>query len=214
MTSEQLIYEGRILERPCTFLRPQVNGPVAAIWHDPDEEEVETTGYHCLLTINAEYIPSLSPSITGYISVFVNEEECQGGRIEVTPYWPKRSGTELYAHTASVLPPIDAVLAKGSEAVGKWLHSHDWQRTERYNDNFKDAPIVAQYERLWMREFPIYFESDIYAMLGGWHWPCADDDWHDLIEEQLLLMTLHDSEPWVEAWHTRDDQFKVIQRRT
>src|SRR5258708_31227352 len=41
------------------------------------------------------------------------------------------------------------------------------------------------------REFPIFHhESDIYAVLGGWHFPCADDDWHDLIDEQLMVFTI------------------------
>jgi hypothetical protein len=113
-----------------------------------------------------------------------------------------------------VLPPIDAVFARGSEAVGEWIRSHGWERTDRYNDNFKDAAIVLEYQRLWQREFPIYFESDIHAVLGGWHLPMPDDDWHDLLDEQLMVFTIRDSEPWVEAWRTRTGQFGVIQRIT
>jgi hypothetical protein len=113
-----------------------------------------------------------------------------------------------------VLPPIDAVFARGSEAVGEWIRSHGWERTDRYNDNFKDAAIVREYEHIWTREFPLYSESDVYAVLGGWHWPCADDDWHALIDEQLMVLTVRDSEPWVEAWRTRTGQFRVIQRIT
>jgi hypothetical protein len=214
MTSEQLIEEGRKLQRPCVFLRPQGSGPVAAIWHERDDDEIESTGHHCWLTVDARHVPGLPPSVTGYISVFTDEEKCQGGRVEVTPSWPKRAGTDLYAHTASVLPPIDAVFARGSEAVGEWIRSHGWERTDRYNDNFKDAAIAREYERVWMREFPLYSESDVHAVLGGWHWPCADDDWHDLIDEQLMVLTVRDSEPWVEAWRTPTGQFRVIQRIT
>lgn len=214
MTPEQLIAEGRKLQRPCIFLRPQGTGPVAAVWHERDDDEIESTGHHCWLTVDALHIPGLPSSLSGYISVFTDEEECQGGRVEVSPSWLKRAGTELYAHAASVLPPIDAVFARGSEAVGEWIRSHGWQREWRYNDNFKDAAIVREYERAWQREFPIYFESDIYAVLGGWHFPMADDDWHDLLDEQLMVFTIRDSEPWVEAWRTRTGQLKVIQRAT
>jgi hypothetical protein len=214
MTSEQLIQEGRKLQRTCVFLRPQAIGPVAAIWHERDDDEFESTGHHCWLTVDARHVPGLSQSVAGYISVFTNDEKCVGGRVEVAPSWPKRAGTELYAHPASVLPPIDAVFAGGSEAVGQWIRSHGWNRTDRYNDNFKDAATVRAYEQVWMREFPLYSESDVYAVLGGWHWPCADDDWHDLIDEQLMVLTVRDSEPWVEAWRTRTGQFRVIQRIT
>jgi hypothetical protein len=89
-----------------------------------------------------------------------------------------------------------------------------WERGERYNDSFKDRALVEQYEDIWTREFPIYFNSDIYAVLGGWHFPCADDDWHDLLDDQLMVFTIRDSEPWVEAWRTKTGQFKVIQRIT
>ncbi len=40
------------------------------------------------------------------------------------------------------------------------------------------------------------------------------DDWHDLLDEKLILLTVRDSEPWVEAWLTGTGQFKVIQRIT
>ena len=214
MTYEQLISEGRKLERPCVFLRPTGTGPVAAVWYERDEGEIESSGYRCWLTVDARHIPGIPPSVAGFINVFTDEATCNGGRVEVISSWPSRAGTRLYAHPASVLPPIDAVFARGSEAVGAWIASHGWNRSERYNDNFKDSAIVERYERIWTREFPIYFESDIYAVLGGWHFPCADDDWNGLIDEQLMVFTIRDSEPWVEAWRTKTGQFKIIQRIT
>ena len=214
MTAQQLIEEGRKLERPCVFLRPQGSGPVAAIWHEWDDDEIEATGLRCWLTVDARLVPGLPASVTGFLTIFTDDRKCQGGRVEINQSWPKRPGTKLYAHSASVLPPVDAVFARGSETVGEWIRSHGWDRTERYNDNFKDSAVVREYERVWMREFPLYFDSDIYAVLGGWHWPGADDDWHDLIDEQLIALTIRDSEPWVEAWRARTGQFNVIQRIT
>lgn len=214
MTSEQLIEEGRRLQRPCVFLRPQGNGPVAAVWYEIDDDEIESTGHRCWLTVDARHIPGLPPSVTGYISVFTDDEECEGGRVEISPSWPARAGTKLYAHPASVLPPADAVFARGSEAVDEWILSQGWERSDRDLYRFKDAAIVREYERVWEREFPIYFESDIYAVLGGWHCPMPDDDWHDLLDEQLMVFTIRDSEPWVEAWRTRTGEYRVIQRIT
>ncbi|REK21201.1 MAG: hypothetical protein DWQ45_22630 [Planctomycetota bacterium] len=214
MTSEQLIAEGRELQRPSMFLRPQGRGPVAAVWHERDEGQIERTGHHCWITVDSRHVCGLSTSVSGYLRIFTDEEKCEGGRVEVVPSWPDCAGTKLYAHPASVLPPIDAVFARGSDAVGDWIRSHGWERTERYNDNFNDADIVREYERVWLDEFPLYNESDVYAVLGGWHWPCADDDWHHLIDETLMVLTVRDSEPWVEAWRTRAGRFKVIQRIT
>jgi hypothetical protein len=214
MTSEQLIEEGRKLQRPCMFLRPQGAGPVAAVWYERDQDEIQSTGHHCWLTVDTRQIPGLPEPLTGYISVLSNEEYCEGGRVVITPSWPKRAGTKLYAHPASVLPPIDAVFARGSDLVEAWIRSHGWERSDRYNNNFKDKAIVDAYDDIHRQEYPLYFDSDIYAMLGGWHWPGQDDDWHDLIDEHLMVLTFRDSEPWVEAWRTRAGEFEVIQRIT
>ena len=72
MTSDQLIAEGRKLQRPCVFLRPEGAGPVAAIWHEPDDEEIDATDHRCWITVDARQIPDLPPSVTGYVSLFTN----------------------------------------------------------------------------------------------------------------------------------------------
>ncbi|MBI3844712.1 MAG: hypothetical protein HY292_08755 [Planctomycetes bacterium] len=214
MTPEMLIVEGRRLVRPCVFLRPTGPGPVAAVWHDRDAAEIADTGHRCWITVDARFVPRLSNDITGYLSIFTDEKKCEGGRIEVHAVRPNRPGIELHASEESVLPPIDAIFARGSDAVGDWLADNDWSRDERYNDNFRDRAIVNVYEREWFNEYPPYRQDDTYAVLGGWHWPGADDDWHRMIDEQLLVFTVHDSEPWVEGWRMQTSEFRVIQRIT
>jgi hypothetical protein len=211
MTPEMLISEGQRLVRPCVLLRPSGDGPVAAIWHERDNAEIANTGCHCWITLDARFVPDLS-AVDGFLSVFTDEKKCQGGRVEFYPAAPNRPGTALYASEELVLPPIDAVFARGSDAVGAWLAANDWPRNERYNSNFPDSRIVKEYEREWFKAYPIYRRDDTYAVLGGWHFPCADDDWYELIDEQLMVLPVRDSEPWVEAWRLRNEQFKVIQR--
>lgn len=213
ITLDQLIEEGRQLQRPTVFLRPQGTGAPAARWYETDKDEIESTGFRCWLTVDCRHVPQLPETIRGYITLFTDEERCKGGRVELSASWPDRPGMTLYAHAASVLPPIDAVFARGSKAVSDWIHSHGWTGNMRYNDNFGDAAIVDKYERLYQSESPFYSSSDVYAILGGWHLPNADDDWHHLLDEQLMIFTLHDSEPWVEAWRTGSG-FQVIQRTT
>jgi hypothetical protein len=215
MTFEQLLSEGRKLERPCTFLRPTRSGPVAAVWYERDYREIDSTGHRCWLTVDAHHIPGLPPSVAGYMSVFTNEEKFLDGRVEVSSSWPKRVGTPLYAHVASVLPPIEAIFLRGSGAVGKWLVENDWGRDEPYNSYyFRDRATVESYEKIWQKEFPIYLESDVYAALGGWHFPWPDGDWYDLIDEQLMVFTVRNSEPWVDAWCAENGEYRVRQRIT
>jgi hypothetical protein len=214
MTSEQLIAEGRRLQRPCLFLRPEAYGALAATWHDWNLQKKRMNPNRPLVTIDARRIPGNPLQDFGYLTVFIDEANCKAGKVEVASSWPTFPGTKLYAYPAEVLPPIEAVFARGSEEIGAWLTENSWSRDERYNDNFADREIVAPYMELWQKEFPLYFDSDIYAMLGGWHWPGADSDWYDLIDDQLMVLTFREAEPWVEAWRTRGGAFKIIQRIT
>src|ERR1700733_12310494 len=115
MTLEELIAEGRKLERPCLFLRPQGEGPVVAVWHERDRDEIARTGHRALLTVDTRHVPGLSAPTAGYLTIFTDHKRCEGGRIEQSASWPKRKGTPLYAHAASVLPPSDALFARGSQ---------------------------------------------------------------------------------------------------
>jgi hypothetical protein len=214
MTPEILIAEGRRIARPCVFLRPEGSGPVAAIWHGRDAEEIDETRYRCWITIDTRFVPAVPDEVWGFLSVFTDVETCEGGRIEIHESRPDRFGIELHATAESVLPPIEAVFVHGSSAIGEWLAANDWPRDERFNDNFPDRAVVEAYDRQWMKEYPLYRQDEPYAVLGGWHFPCADDDWYQLMDEQLLVLTVHDSEPWVEAWRLRSGQFKVVQRIT
>jgi hypothetical protein len=199
MTLEELIAEGRKLEKPCLFLRPHGEGPVVAVWHERDRDEIASTGHRAWLTVDARHVPGLSAPTAGYLTIFTDQKRCEGGRIEQSACWPKRAGIPLYAHAASVLPPSDALFARGSQAVATW---------------HPDAAVVQKYEDAWMREFPLYSSEEIYAVLGGWHMAWPEDDWHDLIDDQLMVFTLRDSEPWVETWRMRSSEFRVIQRIT
>lgn len=220
MTPDALIAEGRRLARPCVFLRRRgsflwrgESGP-AAVWHDRDAAEIDETGFRCWITVDTRFVLGLVKHVSGFLSVHTDEQECEGGRIEVHATWPEKPGTQLYATEEPVLPPIEVIFVRGSAAVGQWLAANDWPRDERYNDNFRDRAIVKAYERRWAEEYPLYRQDGTYAVLGGWHWPCTDDDWHQLMNEQLMVLTVKDSEPWVEAWRLRSGLFKVIQRIT
>ena len=213
MTGEELIAEGRQLQRPSWFLRPEPLGEVAAIWHDCNEDEIESTGHHCWITIDARFVPGLPSSTIKFLRVLTNEDDCEGGKIEVSAENNRREGIKLYAHPANVIPPLDAVMLKGSDAVGQWLAAHKWQRDWGYNGNFQDEAAKA-YNRVWFAEHPMYRESDIFAILGGWHFQFPDSDWMNQLEDQHVILTLRDSEPWVEGWLTRNRDFKVFQRIT
>lgn len=214
MTGDELISEGRRLQRPCAFLRSQANGLVAPVWyHEKKYQKPLSSDYRPWLTVDSRCIPGLPSSVSGYLTIYTDEVHCEGGRVEVTASWPQWDGTPLYAHAASVLPPVEVVFRRGGEAIGNWLKSVGWERDWRLNGNFRDKAIPPYWDVL-TKEFPYFFESDIYAMLGGWHFPGQDDDWEQLMDEHLMVLTFRHSEPWVEAWRMRSGEFKVFQRIT
>ena len=216
MTLVELIGEGRKLQKPCSFLRPTGTGPIAALWYERDPQEIAATGYRHWLTVDSRFIPQRPPELSGYLSVFSEERRHTGGRVVITPSWPERIGISLYAQPASVLPPIDIVFEQGSAAITEWLAKSNWKREFGPHSNFKDVKLVQRYEEVWSQEHPLFFDpdgSEIYALLGGWQWPDPGAK-ENPIEEQLLITTLRDAEPWVEAWYGDTNGFDVLQRIT
>ena len=53
---------------------------------------------------------------------------------------------------------------------------------------------------------------DLYATLGGWPIPNADDDGPERLGERLLAVTVMDCEPWIEAWEAPDGRLHAVQR--
>lgn len=214
MTPEQLIAEGRLLQRECFFLEREGSGDIAAVWYDRFLHNDACSPLRRLLTVDTRFIPAFRDSTRAYLTVSCNEDNYKAGVVELAQTWSPDTGTPLYARRVSVLPPIDAVFAKGSKLVQDWIRSYGWSPEYRYNDNFKGRDVVDEYVSIFMNEFPMYLRKAPVAVLGGWHWNGPDRDWHDLMDEELLVLTIEDAEPWVEAWRLASGEFKVIERIT
>jgi hypothetical protein len=181
MTIDELIQEGRRLARPCVLLKDDGAGPTAGAWYEQERdavrEEVEATDELLWLVVDSRFVPSLtlSPEVGRYLCVYTNEQDCTSGRVTCADAIPltkdrRRRLIELRAFQFAPLPPIDAIFSEGSPAISEWLHANRWSRNERYNDNFAERALVAKYEQLWRKEYPL-FSDDVYAVLGGWHLP-------------------------------------------
>src|SRR5437879_3511170 len=115
MTAEELIEEGRRIQRRTILLTPDGSGDRAAIWYGYHHGDEPADGHHCWLSVNAKFIPS--SDLRGWLSIFTDDESCQGGRVKVSSAPFKKDGISLYAKEIQVLPPVDAVFAQGSAAV-------------------------------------------------------------------------------------------------
>jgi len=224
LTLEELVGEGRQLARPCVYLKDSGTGPVVGIWYEQEREpmrrEVESAGELLWLVLDSRCVPHFPtlPDERRYLAVYSNERDGESGRVEERPILEdqlcRRRAIPLYAHDANPLPPLDAVFARGSERVGVWLKEHNWQRDWRYNGNFGQPgrAITRQYEQLWTTETPSWAQKDVYAVLGGWHETGPDGDWHDLIDEKLVLWTHREIEPSVEIWLNEEGGYTIYQR--
>lgn len=206
MTLNDFIAEGRALERQCWILSPAEQGPGNAVWHVPSDGQRRRW-----LTVDASFYQNVG---SRYISIV---GDCSGGgvveRLDRLPE-PRRGDIDLVATETSILPPIDAVFAFGSDHIGSWLAKNNWKRAWGYNSNFPAEALAEGYQRAYQACHPLYGSPNIFAMIGGWHFPFPDDDWSELASDELLLTTLRDAEPWMEAWRRKDGSLRVIERIT
>src|SRR5688572_14182823 len=153
MTLEKLIAEGRRIQRPCNLLKPMGTGKPVAMWFEPDADDESITDWRRWITVRADALPDFKSGNLFFFSVYTKGSS--SGLIDFVDRWPPRSGIPLYAHAASIMPPIDAVFALGSAEIGEWLAVNDWTRNRRYSSGFPDRALVQEYEKIWFAENPI-----------------------------------------------------------
>ena len=119
-------------------------------------------------------------------------------------------GPRLYAYSVPSLPPLEAVFLYGSPMFREWFGQMGWGEDLDRNGPLLDREIENAYVEAQRENLPIDGEH-VFAVLGGWHVPWPDGDWLELVDHPLAVMTLADSEPWVEVFDM-GDSFQVIQR--
>ncbi|MES2571074.1 MAG: hypothetical protein V4710_13590, partial [Verrucomicrobiota bacterium] len=159
---------------------------------------IDDLGVRAWMALDAVACFGVSKTMPAPFMMVITNEESMDGRIEFSEKLPNGS-IPLFGTLINPLPPIDVVFAKGSERVGSWLADNGWGAGIRYNEAFPAEHIVEEYFKTWISEWPLYVNREAYAIVGGWHQPGPDDDWHALLDQQLLAWTLRDAEPWVEA---------------
>lgn len=214
MNWETLVNEGVRLCRPVVALRRTGTGEPAARWYGPEAFEVDENDLRCWLTISSSWIPCLKKTEPKFLSVFSDDMNDSEGYVETSAKWPERDGIDLFAEEIDLLPPIEAIFLLGSDAVAAWLRENNWNRNWPFSMSFKDK-LASRYVSQWERSHPFYQkETDICALLGGWPQIWPENDWYDLVDKDLCILTLEESEPWIEVWRGENDAFKVIRRIT
>lgn len=213
MTGAALISEGQRLARPCVHLLPQGEWKdFAAVWRGRGQIPAGESHYEHWLTVDCRFLPAGVGPSSGCLSVYTDDEDRFGkvvhdasALLEQTP-----KGRPLFAHPTTSLPPLEAVFLYGSAGVREWLARLNWQPEWGWNENFPDAEVADAYIEAQQANMPLYGDT-VFAVLGGWHVPWPDGDWLELVDHPLVVLTLAESEPWVEVFNM-GDSFRVIQR--
>ena len=210
MNSQDLINIGWQLARPCINLHiAHPSEPVIAVWGGDGIVPAPFGPYSHWISLACHALPHPSASGTGWLSVYVNTDDCVSGAVVIDPAVAlptlPNGGTALAGTPAHSFPPIDAVTQVPQ--VHQWLMSQGIVHDPVNNSYFEDD----DYNRVYQHECPIY-AHDAIAVIGGWHFAWPDGDWQDLQNATLLVWIFRDAEPWVEAWQMPDGHFQVIQR--
>jgi hypothetical protein len=215
-----LIAEGQRLARQSYHLvRSEAAGPPAALWKGSGPQPLPGALQHWL-TLDAGYLPPEITPHTGMLSVYAGSRKAGLAVAHPELRFPPASpgSAMLYARQVRSYPPIDAIFQYGSETVRRWLAAIGWMPpgaawspAYAYDERFPDPRPVREYEQFVEQRHPLFTRSAV-AVIGGWHVPWPEGDWHDLLADTLVCWTLEDAEPWVEVWWSSAGGFRVISR--
>ncbi|WP_054533235.1 hypothetical protein [Herpetosiphon geysericola] len=203
-----LLAEAQPLIRPWMMLTIEPSTPdqpIAGYWGELNSESGP------VLIVDCAYLPMLTEA-TSLIIEYAAELN-YSVKLSSLSLTKEQLATmqALYAQPATSLPPLDAVLHFGSATIQQWIDSFRDHQGWIGADDVADRELVDGYETLYQAQHPLY-RDDAVASLGGWHMVWPDGDWNELLQQQLVLCTYAEAEPWLEVWRTQTGQLHVRER--
>jgi hypothetical protein len=113
----------------------------------------------------------------------VLERDGPGGKV-LELDCPDRSGVPLRRAASTSLPSPEALRFVDDPAIAGFLGN---------------PALARRYDQVWMDAHPFMSTPEPFAVAGGWSWTWADSEDDEFIGTELVVLTLRDSEPWVEV---------------
>jgi hypothetical protein len=202
ITDDELLEEGRRLVRPAVTLSNEGEEYVG-YWRGTGIVRPPDGRWEHWISFDPSVIPNNPKIRRGVISIYLCLDDSDRYHEVAVMHDAGVSlpndvdGEKLYAHRIECMPPVDAVFRFGSDKIKRWLSVNDWDPALGYY-NFPDRKPIEAYDRNFRSEHPFLHEEEFYALLGGWS-VFYDECWDQLVERPLMLLTIRDSEPWLEV---------------
>jgi hypothetical protein len=221
MTADELLAEARRIARPCIHLTASSkDGPLAGLWQGKGVVPVKAPEHKHWLSLDCSQLRAefSDLKLTGVLSIYTNEEDCEGG---ICAHDPKQSldgakGKQLFAKPATTLPALTSLLRSNTPLIKKWLEEIGARLDQRfitYQKGIKE--LTGAYHKAYQATDPKYdAKSPVYAGVGGWPNEIYEDEWAEEVNDpkaRQLAFTFRDSEPWVQVWVDGKGKFHVRQ---
>jgi hypothetical protein len=228
LSAEALVAIGRKMGRPAILLVDDGEQYVACwggsgVVPPPDDAKWEHR-----VSIDASALPQNPHKLQGVISVYLCMEDSErfeqvGVTHDAKAKLPARpDGQKLFAQPFDCPPPLEVLLKFGPKPIQDWLAANSVDADHGINPQSFGAankPALKAYNDV-QSEHPFYGRVDCYAMLGGWSmaflWCYGIDQqypWH-LFDQPLVVLTIADSEPWLEVYDNDGKSFTTYSRIT
>ncbi len=222
MTADELLAEARRIARPCVYLtKGAKDGPLAGVWGGQGLVPLDAANHRHWLTIDCRILPKEfnDLNLTGAISVYSDEEDCEGGQCVRDPRLKSINAgkrTPLYACPGTTLPSLALLLRSGTPVIRKWLAEVGCDLSAPFLTSHSGIKEVGDiYTRTLLAADPTRkARSPIYATLGGWPVEVYEDDWTEDVKDKRarqLVFTHADAEPWIRVWADAKGSFHVRQ---
>lgn len=229
MSAETIVAIGRKMARPAILLVDD-GDDYCAVWRGqgvappPDDGKWEHR-----VSIDASYLPQNPNKLRGVISVYMCWEDDERFEQVGVTHDPKAKlpanpdGEKLFARKFNCPPPIEALFKFGPKPIQDWLAANSIDPEHGTNPQAFGAanmPALIAYDKVMQAEHPFYGQVDCHAMLGGWSmaflWCYGMDEpypWH-VFDLPLVVLTIADSEPWLEVYDNGGKSFTTFSRIT
>jgi hypothetical protein len=212
MTPEELLAEAWRMARPAVLLKDE-GSDYAAVWKGTGVVPPPEGQWEHWISFDPRFLPRNPRGLRGVISVYLCLEDNDRFETVEAVHDPAAAlpeapdGQRLFAEPYDCPPTVEALFKFGSPRIQEWLQANGASADSHELRDFAPAnrEALKALEQMVAEKHPFGDRMDCAAMLGGWSagflwcYGCEEDTPWEILEKPLVLLTIRDSEPWLEV---------------